>query len=219
MSLSFGDKVGKLEEAIVDLLFAGMPYVSTVSTYNGELSDRPKLIEALKTLKGMLPLVLVAYTGGTDEEVAGSPVPNAPVEIIHHATIEVVYCADDSRAQYKRVRAGDSLTRKGNQALTHRMFSDGRAILSGRQLTIEADGDTQILNEGELTPVANDYIERMPALTAVSTPFTLSFRYTSPDHREPYGGEITTINFDIGRIGDDGRNLEHPPGVFPRFNR
>ena len=61
MSLSFGEKVSKLEEAAVDLLFDGMPYVRVVSTYNGELGDRPKLIEALKTLSRDFPLVLLGY--------------------------------------------------------------------------------------------------------------------------------------------------------------
>ncbi len=214
MTLTFGEKIGRLEEVIVDLLFTGMPYVKVVSTYNGELGDRAKLVEALRTLKGEMPLVLIGYTGGKDEPVGRPPSPNGPLELRHEATIEVVCCADDSRAQYKRERAGGTLTRKGGMALSHRMFSDVRELLTNRQFAVTVDDEQVVLNEGELIPLDNEYIERITGLTAVSTPFGLYFDYATPDHAEPPAGEIAVINFDIGVGRGDGA-LRHPPGVFP----
>ena len=216
MTLSLGEKVGRLEEGTVELLFAGMPYVNVVATYNGELGDRPKLVEALKTLKGEFPLVLLGYAGGETVEVGRPSEPDGPVELIQQGTLDVVACCDDSRAQYKRLRAGQTLTRKGGQALSHRMFSDIQSILSGRQLTAAVEGEEEpaVLNSEELIPRAVEYIERITGLTAVSVPFSLSISYSTPDHREPYGGEITTINFGIEPI-TTAPGLNHPPGVFP----
>jgi hypothetical protein len=215
MSLTFGEKVGYLEEAIVDLLFGGMDYVHVVSTYNGELGDRAKLIEALKTLKGDFPLVLLGYTGGPIDPTGRPPTPNGPLEVRHEGTIEVVSCADDSRAQYKKTRGGAVLTRKGGQALSHRMFSDVLEQLSNRQLTKQIAGETVILNEGELIPTGIDYIERVTGLTAVSTTFSLYFDHTTTDHTAPPSGEIARVNFDITPEREP-RDMNQPPGVFPR---
>jgi phage gp37-like protein len=211
--LTFGEKVSRLEEAIVELLFAGMPYVRVVATYNGELGDRPKLVEALKTLKGDYPLVFVGYTGGTNEPVGRPPSGNAPLELRHTGTIELVACADDSRAQYKRVRGADALTRHGGMALTHRMFSDSLDLLSNRQLTTRVEDDDLLLNEGELIPADVDYIERVTGLTAVSITFDFSFAFCTADHSTPPSGEINLINFGVGPLGG-GQQLRHPPGVF-----
>src|SRR3712207_713406 len=138
--LTLGQKVGLLEEAVVETLYAGMPYTRVVATYNGELGDRPKLVEALKTLKGDFPLVLVGYRGG-DSAGGGRPASaDTPLDVSHPATLEVVCCADDSRAQYKRARGAEPLTRKGEMALSHRMFSDVIDLLSNRQLKAEVDG-------------------------------------------------------------------------------
>lgn len=211
-SFSIGEKVSLIEEAIVERLFAGMPYVNVVATYNGELGDRPKLVEALKTLKGDFPLIFVGYTGGTDKLVRRPATPNSPTEMIHHGTIEIVSCADDSRAQYKRMRsAADPLTRKGGMALTHRMFSDVRGLLTNRQMTKTVGDEKVILNEGELIPTDNDYVERITGLTAISTPFTLSFSYVTPGEPAPPSGVINLVNFTIE--SPDGSALNQPPGI------
>lgn len=212
--LTFGEKVSRLEEAVVDLLFTEMPYVRVVATYNGELGDRPKLVEALKTLKGDYPLVFVGYTGGTNELVGRPPSGNAPLELRHTGTIELVACADDSRAQYRRVRGSQALTRHGGMALTHRMFSDGLGLLSNRQLTARSEDEDVILNEGELIPADVDYIERVTGLTAVSTTFNFYFDFWTADHRVAPSGEIVKINFDVGTRGRGGApQLRQPPGV------
>jgi hypothetical protein len=209
---SFGEKVSLIEEAIVELLFDEMPYVRVVSTYNGELGDRDKLVEALRTLKNDFPLVLVGYTGGTDEVVRRPATPNGPTELIHHGTVEIVSCADDSLAQFKHVRGAAPLTRKGGMALTHRMFSDTRALLTNRQFTKTVGGDEKvILNEGELVPQDNDYVERITGMTAVSTPFTLSFSYVTPGAPAPPSGVVNLINFSIDSPA--GGALTQLPGI------
>jgi hypothetical protein len=219
-TLTFGEKVGRIEEAIVDLLFGGMDYVRIVSTYNGELGDRPRLVEALRTLKGDFPLVLVGYTGGPFEETVRTPAPNAPLDERHHGGIEIVSCSDDSRSQYKLVRDSKPLTRKDGQALSHRMFSDVIALLSNRQLTATVGGEQVILNEGELIPRSVDYIERLTGMTAVSTTFSLYFDYTSADNRAAPSGEIARVNFDITPERSP-EPMNEPPGVYtpPRFRR
>lgn len=211
--LTFGQKVSLLEEAIVDTLFTGMPYVNVVATYNGELGDRPKLVEALKTLKGDFPLVLVGFTGGTNELVGRPPTANKPLTLSHTGTIEIVSCADDSRAQYKRVRESQPLTRHGGMALTHRMFSDELDLLSNRQFKKRVEDEDIILNEGELIPANVDYIERVTGLTAVSLTFDFSFAFCTADHSTPPSGEINLINFDVGPRGG-GQQFRHPPGIF-----
>lgn len=215
MSLTFGEKVSLLEEAAVNLLFDGMPYVRIVSTYNGELGDRAKLVEALKSLRGDFPLVLLGYTGGPLTLNARPPTPNGPLDLMHEGTIEVVSCVDDSRNQYKRVRDQEPLTRKDGLALSHRMFSDVLDLLSNRQLRTVVEGETVILNEGELIPTGIDYIERVTGLTAVSTTFSLAFSHTTQDNTAPPSGEIAVVNFDIGTTRRP-EQMNQPPGVYPR---
>lgn len=214
-ALTFGEKVSRLEEGVVDTLFTGMPYVRMVSTYNGELGDRAKLVEALKTLKGDFPLLFVGYTGGTNEPVGRPPTGNRPMELRHTGTLELVACADDSRAQYKRVRGAEPLTRHGGMALTHRMFSDGLDLLSNRQFKAQVGEEEVILNEGEFVPADVNYVERITGLTAVSTTFDFYFDFWTTDHTPVPSGEIVQVNFDISLRGGGGSLLQ-PPGVSQR---
>lgn len=214
MRLMLGQLVGLLEEKVVDLIFDGMTYVKTVRTYNGELGDRAKLAEAVKTLKDELPLVLVAYSGGEDVEWDGNLHPNTPRDKQHEATVTLVCCSDDSRSQYVRKRGKDPLTRKDGQALSHRMMSDARDLLDNRQLTTAVDDEEVVLNVGQLDANSNDYVERITGLTAVAVNFTCVFAYTTPDHTTEPGGEIATFNFSVAGA-DTAPELRHPPGVFP----
>lgn len=219
MSLTFGQIVGKIEEVAIDLLFEGMKgYVTELSTYNGELGDRENLVKRLQNLSKShsFPLVWVGYSGGDDVRFPDDGlIPNVPLTLQHQGTLIVACCCDDERSQYTKRRTGQPLTRAGGQALSHRMMSDVRGILANRQLVTRVDNQDVILNEGELIPLANDYIERITNVTAVAIPFSFYFNYTTTNTATPFP-PVKEIAFEIDTrnnlTGQGGR-----PGVHINF--
>jgi len=213
MSLTFGERIGRIEERAVDTVFtATSSYVNEVSTYNGELGDRENLIQVLRSLTGNFPLVWVGYTGGEDEEIDVPGQSGAPLVMRHKGTLIVVCVADDTRGQYRKRKSGSHLTRAGDIALTHRMLSDVRMALGGLQLTATVGGEEEILNPRELRPLANEYIERITNITAVAVPFSFAFNYETTDRRVP-GVPITEIHYGITPLTADRAAPGGTPGV------
>lgn len=196
MSFTFGQRIGLLEEAVVDALFAGIPALSEARTYDGELAEREKLVEALKTVKHTLPTALVAYSGG-DDDAEETALPSQARTVIHSGTLAVMLLADDTRGQYVRRRAGDStLARKGGAATTHTLMSEVRRLLTGRQFEAVVEGERHVLNPGEMLPVGNEYVERIKGLTAVAVHFSFWFTY---EVAPTFEGDalIEAVHFDL----------------------
>jgi phage gp37-like protein len=201
--------VGGIEDTIIDILREGMPGVKNFFTYSGEL-DSDSVKKAISSLIPKFPLVLVAYTDGEDKRLPATPrVKGAPFHFRHDCSFAVICATNDARGDKARRRG---LPTAGKEKLgCYQMMAKVRSLLSGLWLETVVENETVPLTHDPLLPVANDFMARLPNMTAYAVIFDTSFNYQTLDRR----GEGTPVsNLDIDLSNQDSRVLPNDaPGV------
>jgi hypothetical protein len=216
--MNFEEKVKAIEDAAMQIVDEGMPYVKTVATYGGELSDlnssqsRENLKDLLKQRALTFPLVLVAYAGGVPALGNEPLVFDEPREIQHRFTLVLVACDNNTRGEVVRRRGQETTNPAGRSYGTLKMVSDIYDLFTARQLLRRIDDVDVILNEGELVPLQDGFIERVPGITAQAVPFNGTFNFISAGQEQPPPGAIDLINFGIDPINGQ-RGATGRPGV------
>lgn len=204
--------VGGIEDAILQLLEAEMKPlgVKTFATYSGELSDPAKVKEAIGSLSPKFPLVLVSYADGVDKPVPKlAPVFGEPLVFAHECTFVVICASADARGE-RAQRRGQLV---GNKRIgCYGMLSKAREILSGLQINALVEGEDVLLTHSPLLPEANEFIARLPGITAYAVPFGTYFKWLSKDRTEP-GTDVETIVLDVDALNAFGKENQNKPGV------
>jgi phage gp37-like protein len=215
---------GGIEDAILGALEAVLrpQGVRTFDTYSGEL-DSENLKQAIGVLSPTFPLILVNYTDGVDKrDPATAPVFGRSLHFRHDCTFAVICVTNDARGENAR-RRGRSVQSRTIGAYT--MIDKAREILSGLRLKkvvdtsdLEVFGDTLFLGEevlltaDPLTPVANEFIARIPNLTAYAVIFETCFKWSSPD-RSSAGTNVSEFVLDVDSLNDPAEPSDNLPGV------
>lgn len=204
--------VGGIEDAILQLLENEMKPlgVKTFATYSGELSDPAKVKEAIGALSPKFPLVLVSYGDGEDKQIpVVSPVLGEPIPFRHDCSFIVICASADAR--------GDSARRRGqlvgNKRIgCYKMLSKVRETLSGLQIKAVCEGEEVLLTYAPLMPTANEYIARLPDITAYAVPFATYFKWLSKDRSEA-GIAVEEFVLDVESLNTSGDQNNNLPGV------
>lgn len=215
---------GGIEDAILDALTVGMEStgVKTFQTYSGEL-DSESLKRALGEIAPKFPLVMVSYTDGTDTRMPSTaPVLGRSLHFRHDCTFAVICATNDARGENARRRGKLVGTR---QTGAYTMISKVRELLSGlqiRKIIDETDiemygeslylGEEVLLTNQPLIPVANEFIARLPNITAYAVIFETYFQWSSPDRSKP-GIPVTEISVGLDSLNDAAKPKEILPGV------
>lgn len=207
-NLDFEFYAGGIEDAIIALL-AGMRTaplgVKELTTYSGEL-DPENLKKAIASRGGQFPLVMVSYADGEDKRLpATSAVLGAPLEYRHDCTFAVI-CADNNPL-------GENKRRRSK---VYPMIAKVREELTGRRLTKTVgegeEAETFLLTHDVLEPIANEYIMRLPDITAYAVIFRTYFRWSSPD-RSTAGRAVESIAVGVDSTNSQVANPGGTPGV------
>ncbi len=210
--------VGGIEDAILQLLKNEMrgDGVKTFATYSGELSEPDQLKKALGELIITFPLVMVSYADGEDKQnPVTSPVGGEPIHFKHNCTFVVICASSDARGELAQRRGKLSGTKKIG---CYKMLSKVRDILSGLQIeTIaeNADGEDEevLLTYAPLVPEGNEFIARLPNITAYAVPFNTYFKWSSKDRSANDGSAVEQVVLDVTSLNTSGLRDENKPGV------
>ncbi|HEX8177858.1 MAG TPA: hypothetical protein VF543_22405 [Pyrinomonadaceae bacterium] len=218
MDLSFEKKVKLIENAAIKVVDEAMSYVRTVIAYGGELGNlnsaqgRENLKDVLKRGGINFPAVIVAYAGGVPRFDSMPLEIDKPIDIRHAFTLILVACDDNSRGTDVQRRGVETENNEGSSGGTYKMVSDFYDLFTARQLIARIDDEDVILNEGELIPLQDGFIERVPSITAQVVPFNGTFSFTTSGRDSNPPIQIEEIHF-----GLDVRNGPHTetdaPGV------
>lgn len=202
MSQSIEFFVSNIEDGILKMLKAEMNYVKTFDTYSGEL-DSENFRKAIAALTPKFPLVLVSYSDGIDkEDPPTGKVFGSPLHFRHECGFTVICCSSDAR--------GEKAQRKGITG-TYKMCSDVYEILSGLRLKTEVENKEVILCS-QLMPVGNEYIAKLPDLTAYAVHFDTYFRWSTRDRRKA-GTPVTELIPNVDPLNPSGEPATNRPGV------
>lgn len=204
--------VGGIEDAILELLEVEMKPlgVKTFATYSGELSDPAKVKEAIGSLSPKFPLVLVSYADGVDkQDPPVRPVLGEPLPMRHDCEFVVICASADSRGDLAR-RRGQLVGSK--KIGCYGMLSAVREVLSGLQIETVIEGESILLTYSPLMPQANEYIARLPQITAYAVPFKTYFKWQTKDRSEA-GKQVETIVLDVESLNSSGSGNTNLPGV------
>lgn len=209
--------VGGIEDAILQLLEEAMKPlgVKDVAVYSGEL-DSENLKRSIQELTPRFPLILVSYADGEDKQLpAVSPVFGEPIHFRHDCNFTVVCATNDARGNTAQRRG--ALT--GNKKIgVYKMLSKVREILTGLQISavvedVTSKGLTKVLlTYAPLVPLANEFIARLPQITAYAVPFETYFKWSSKD-RTTAGTLVDEITVGVESLNTPRRNQLQLPGV------
>jgi hypothetical protein len=204
--LDFDFYAGGIEDAIIAILSQAMKAaplnVRELTTYSGEL-DPDNLKKAIASRATMFPLVMISYADGEDTRLpATSSVLGKPLHYRHDCSYAVI-CADNNPM-------GERTRRRSK---VYGMIAKVRKELTGRRLTTVVgegeDAETIQLTHEVLEPVANEYIMRLPDITAYAVIFKTFFNWSSPD-RTQAGTPVSELVLGVGSnnsLGQPGSNL------------
>lgn len=172
--------VGGIEDGIIEILTEAMKPlgVKEFATYSGEL-DSEQLKKAIGALTPRFPLVMVAYSQGEDvQSPVTSKVFGKPIHFRHDCEFLIVCASADAR--------GDKAQRRGSLVGTKKlgcytMLAKVREVLTGLQLKTSVADEEVLLTYQPLVPVANEFIARLPNITAYAVPFQTYFKWSSAD--------------------------------------
>lgn len=215
--------VGGIEDAILQMLENEMKPmgVKTFATYSGELSDTSRMKEALGALSPQFPLVMVSYADGVDkQDPVTSPTYGEPIHFRHDCTFIVICASSDARGEHAR-RRGQLIGQK--KIGCYAMLATVRKILSGLQIngcfvTGEKDASGEdvieevLLTYAPLIPQSNEFIARIPNVTAYAVPFNTYFRWASED-RSPAETNVEKIVLDVRSLNTASGQDLNKPGV------
>lgn len=194
--MDFEFHIGGIEDKAIEILTAGMPGVKNFFSYSGEL-DRDNVKKAISSLTTKFPLVLVSYTDGEDKRIpATARAKGAPLHFRHDCSFAVICATSDARGEKARRRGLPTATQP--KLGCYQMMSQVRTLLGGLWLeTIDADSNETIpLTHEPLIPIANEFIARLPNLTAYAVIFDTSFNYETLDRRAA-GTPINNLTLNV----------------------
>lgn len=211
MALDFEFYAGGIEDAIIQLLESQMKSlgVKDFATYSGEL-DSENLKKALGELTLRFPLIMVSYADGEDTELLKtSPVFGSPITFRHDCTFIVICASADARGTNAQRRGA----LVGNKKLgVYQMIARVRELLSGLQIKAMHEGKEVLLTLQPLMPKANEFIARLPNISAYAVPFETYFKWSSVDRSEA-GDEVSEIILDVDSLNTPSGQTENVPGV------
>lgn len=202
--------VGNIEDAILALLEQALKPlgVKTFELYSGDL-DADSLKKAIAAIAPKFPLVMVSYTDGSDvQDPKTAPVLGKSLHFRHECSFVVICASDDARGETARRRGSAT---NGNRIGTYRMLSKARETLSGLRLFVDENGTDVVLTSQPLMPSANEYIARMPGITAYAVIFDTEFRYSTLDRRTE-GTAVSELILNVNG-NDSSTLLNEAPGV------
>lgn len=206
MELDFEFYAGGIEDGILELLTTKMrpaPLgVKQFETYSGQL-DTANFEKALASKATIYPLVMVSYADGEDTRMPATSAVLGRSQIYRHDCTFAVICADNN-PQGERSR---------RRSKVYAMIAAVRETLAGRRLKKLVDDEEVLLTFDVLEPVANEYIARLPNITAYAVIFRTWFKWRSPD-RTGEAVDVTDVIVGVDSLNEatvqDPTNL---PGV------
>lgn len=212
-NLDFEFYVGGIEDAILQLLEAEMKPlgVKEFAVYSGEL-DSENLKRSLSELAPRFPLVLVSYADGEDKQLPPvSPVFGESIHFRHDCNFTVVCATNDARGTAAQRRGALTGTKKLG---VYKMLAKVREILSGLQISIVPEGETEtiLLTYSPLVPLANEFIARLPQITAYAVPFETYFKWSTKD-RSTAGTPVSAVVLGVGSRNAPNRPDGNVPGI------
>lgn len=203
--MDFEFYAGGIEDGIIEVLTPVMKAdplkVRELTTYSGQL-DADSLKEALASDARIFPLVMVSYTGGESVPDPIRPaVMGQPLSFRHDCGFVVIVADDNPRGERARRRSK-----------IYAMIAAVWETLTGVRLKTEVEGEQVLLNAAPLMPTTNEYIERLPDVTAYAVHFETAFRWTSPD-RTIAGTPVDAIEVGVERLNASGILPGDYPGV------
>lgn len=202
---------GGIEDGILTALEAILKPmgVKTFATYSGEL-DGDNLKKALGDITPNFPMIMVSYTDGTDVRMpVTAPVLGRSLHFRHDCSFAVICAVNDARGEAAR-RRGKPI---GNQTIgAYKMMAKVRETLSGLQLSTMVESEKVVLTNGPLIPVANEFIARVPGLTAYAVIFETYFQWSSPS-RGSAGTEVTELILGVDSLNPPSEANDNIPGV------
>lgn len=213
MEPDFDFYIGGIEDAMIKKLEETMKEslgVKKFALYSGELSDPTQLKSAIGALTPQFPLVMVSYADGEDtDHTKTSPVKGESNVYRHDCTFVVICASNDSR--------GIEAQRRG-KAGTYKMLAAVRKHLSGLiiKAIYKADensaGVEVQLTLTPLKPLANEFIARLPNMTAYAVPFETYFKWSTVDRTET-GTAVSEIILGVESLNTSSGQSENTPGV------
>lgn len=203
--------VGGIEDAILQLLKDVMQPlgVKEFATYSGEL-DTEQLKKAISSLTPRFPLVMVSYAEGVDTQMPStSAVLGSPIHFRHDCTFLVVCASADARGDYAQ-RRGRLV---GNKKVgCYKMLSKVRETLSGLRIKTVVENDDVLLTNQPLMPESNEFIARLPNITAYAIPFQTYFNWSTKD-RSRDGTAVTEVSVGVNSLNAPSEPNNNLPGV------
>lgn len=197
MAQDFEFFVGGIEDAILTLLETELKPlgVKEFATYSGEL-DSENLRQAIGALSPRFPLVMVSYAQGVDTQMPiTSPVLGKPIHFRHDCNFMVVCASADARGDLAQ-RRGKLVGSKKLGCYT--MLSKVREVLTGIRFKKVDAGENVLLTYQPLVPEANEFIARLPQITAYAIPFQTYFKWSSMD-RSISGTEVSELILEVDK--------------------
>jgi phage gp37-like protein len=209
--MDFDFIVGGIEDAILQVLENEMKPlgVREFASYSGEL-DSENLRQAIAALAPRFPLVMVAYAQGVDKQMpVTSPVFGEPIIFRHDCSFVVVCASADAR--------GDKAQRRGapvkNQTLgCYKMIAKVRELLTGLQIKAVSEEAEVFLTHQPLMPTANEFIARLPQITAYAVPFDTYFKWSSKNRKEA-GTQVEELLVGVESLNASSGAIQQLPGV------
>lgn len=209
--LGFEFFAGGIEDGILEVLEGVMKPlgVRTFSTYSGEL-DSDNLKKAINDITPNFPMIMVSYTDGTDKPMpATSSIPGRSLHFRHDCSFAVICVVDDARGETARRRGKPIGSKKIG---VYSMMAAVRNTLSGLQLITMVEEERVILTNGLLTPVANEFIARVPQMTAYAVIFETYFQWSSPKRGEA-GTQVQQLVLGVESLNSPSEANSNTPGV------
>lgn len=201
--MDFDFVAGGIEDGTLAILEDGMTGVKAFETYSGQL-DNENLKRAIGEMSNKYPLIMVSYADGVDiRSAATSAVLGRSLHFRHDCSFVVICAADDPRGEKQR--------RRGSTG-TYAMMAKVRELLTGRRISKVVDGVTHLLTSEPLIPVSNEFVAKLPNITAYAVIFETSFNWSSPD-RTAEGIPVTDFVLDVESLNSPRQNEGLLPGV------
>jgi hypothetical protein len=205
--------LGGIEDAILQKLEAAMKDalgVKKFALYSGELSDPTQLKAAIAALTPQFPLVMVSYADGEDTDLLKTPSVKGEPNVYRHDCTFVVICASNDARGIEAQRRG--------KAGVYKMLAAVRKHLSGLIIKANYQADENSpsvpvqLTLTPLKPLANEFIARLPNMTAYAVPFETYFKWSTVDRTEA-GIAVSEIILNVESLNTSSGQSEHTPGV------
>lgn len=207
--MNFAQHIIGIENGILTALKADMTGVNSFGTYSGDL-DSENLKRQIASFAKDFPRVLVSYTNGRDmQDPKTSIVIGRPIHFRHDCTFAVIVAANDARSDQVRRRG---LTGPSGTLGTYEMIAKVREKLTGLMFRVQVGDEWVSLTNQPLLPVANEYVLRIPNVTAYAVMFRTYFRWVSTD-RTVAGIPVEDVTIDVESLMEHETSPPGKPGV------